>query len=415
MTTVAADNEEVCAHPSVWKNRAFVAILMGHTISVLGDGFHSVALGYWVLKTTGSGTAMAAIMSLRLVIGILLGAVSGTVADRIDRRKLMIATDLVRVPLVGALALAVTLPGTPFLVILVLSGLISACGMFFGPAFQASLTNIVDRSNLAQASGTIQLVTTLSQVVGPSLGGLVVGLFGAGIAFTGDGVSFILSAVLILAGGSFASTRLEGTTTSFWATMREGFDYIRTDPLVRSVVTLAPMVNVFANAGFGVLLPVLAIRIWRASPTQFGLLEAAFPLGMALGAAWIMSRVRRLHHRGLLINGGLVVAAMLAILQPLVGSVHWAYPVIFTTGIALALPNILLGMILQSEIPEAIQGRVFGTATSLITISSPIGFMIAGRLADIYDPVMLAVVYGVCFLTASAATFVLAKPLRNYN
>lgn len=110
------------------RNRTFQVILAGHIVSVLGDGFHSVALSIWVLQSTGSAKAMASVMALRIIIGILLGAVAGTVADRTDRRRLMWTMDLLRGVLVLGIAWLVATPGAPFWALLLLAAPIMAAG-----------------------------------------------------------------------------------------------------------------------------------------------------------------------------------------------------------------------------------------------------------------------------------------------
>lgn len=417
MSAITLENElnTPAPAPSLWRNRTYVSILLGHIVSVLGDGFHSVALGYWVLKTTGSGTAMATIMSVRVVISILLGAVAGTVADRVDRRRLMIVTNVLRFFLVGALALLVTRDSVPFALMVGLYALMSICGNFFGPAFQASLTNIVDKENLPKASGTLQVATTLSQVVGPTLGGMVVGLFGASAAFTADASSFLVSAALILLGGAFLSPKRDTVSESFWGNMKAGFGYIRKDDLVKSILAVAPLLNLFANALFGVLLPLIAVKVWLASSTQFGTMEAMFPLGMGIGAAAIMATVKKMKRRGLWMIGGIFAASVLAIGVPLSGSMTHVLPVMLALGAALALPNVILQIILQAEVPEDMQGRVFGTFGSLCNMATPLAFMAAGRLGDLYSPIALAVICGVCMTLVAVFSFFTAPALRNYK
>jgi len=359
--------------PSLRQNRTFIALCLAQFISVIGDGFHSVALGLWVLQTTGSSTAMGTVMTVRILTTILLGAVAGTAVDRSDRRRLMIAMDVVRVALVGALAFMVRPQGTSFALVLLMAGLASIAGQFFNPAFQASLVNIVRKDDLSQASGLLQVLNTLGQVAGPLVGGMVVGFFGGRTALMVDAATFAVSALLILVGGSFASPRRESSeSSSFFGEMRDGLSYIKGQPLIRSVATLSPVLNFFGMGIAGVLIPVLAVKVWMASSAQYGALEGVFPLGFAIGAISYMAVASKVKRRGLLMMGTAFVAAVFMTIAPLMPTVVAAMPFGVLAGAFMAVPNVMFQVLVQSEAPPEVQGRIFGV---LLALSVAVGYI----------------------------------------
>lgn len=400
---------------SLFRNRTFVSLWIGHVLSVVGDGFHSVALGIWVLQATNSASAMAIIMSSRVVVNILLGAVGGTLVDRSDRRTLMIAMDVIRFFTVGGIALLVKAGNTSLLPIIALTVLTSVAGNFFGPAFQASLVNIVGKEELPKASGLLQITNTAGQIVGPFLGGTIVAIFGGWAALSVDAVSFLVAALAIAIGGSFASPRREGTVNrSFWKDLTEGVQYIRKHPLASGVVAVAPLLNFFGNA-IGVLLPVIAIKVWLASSVQLGALEAMFPAGFAIGAMAIMASVNKMKRRGAWMMSGIASAGALISAVALMPSVTAAMPVTLLCGIALSFGNVLLQLSLQSEVEPEVQGRVFGTLGSLVNVASPLSMLAAGLLADLFSPVLIVAVAGVMMLFTAAGGYLLSPGIRNYN
>lgn len=416
MNAAAAQEQPkaVTTRPSLFRNRTFATVWAGHTISILGDGFNSVALGLWVLQHTGSAKAMATIMSVRVVIGILLGMFAGTVVDRVDRRWLMISMNVVRFFVVGAMAYLVGSEGAPFWAILGLTALTAVAGQFFGPAFQASLVNIVGKEDLPRASGLLQVTNTLAQVAGPFLGGTIVAFYGGWAAISGDAVSFLVSALLLLT-VSFASPRREGAKRrSFWGDMREGLAFIKDQPLIRALMAFAPIINFFGNA-MGVVLPVIAVKVWMADSVKFGTLEALFPLGFAIGAALIMGLMKKIRHRGRFMIAGIIIAGSLMTAVSLMPTIEWAMPITLLVGIAIAAPNVVVQITMQSEVPTEVQGRVFGTLGSLVNVASPLSIMTAGILADVFGPVVVSAVAGGLLVLSALITTVLAPALRNYR
>ncbi|HEY3363742.1 MAG TPA: MFS transporter [Symbiobacteriaceae bacterium] len=397
------------------QNRTFLFIWLGHIISVLGDGFTSTALGFWIVKTTGSASAMAMVMTARVAAGILLGAVAGTVADRVDRRRLMIAMDVLRFIMAGGIAYLMFAGSLSLPVLIGLATLTAVCGQFFSPAFQASLVNIVDKDEVPKAAGLLQMSNVLAQVGGPLLGGTVVAFFGGWAALSGDAVSFLISALLILTGGVFASPRTAGQTgKSFWADLKEGLVYIRSQPMVKSVVTLAPVINFF-GATLGVLIPVIAIKIWKTTSFQFGATSAALPLGFAIGAGLIMAMSKKIRHRGWVMMGAMIASGLVIAAAALAPSISVALPLMLMVGIGLALVNVLFQITLQAEVPTEVQGRVFGTLGSLVSLASPLSMLAAGFLGDAFSPALIAAIAGISIAVTAVGGLLTFPALRSYN
>lgn len=398
-----------------FRNRTFISLWLGHTLSIIGDGFHSVALGFWVLQATGSASAMALIMSTRVVVSILLGAVGGTVVDRSDRRTLMIAMDLIRFLTVGGIALLVRAGETSLLPIIALTALTAVAGNFCNPAFQASLINIVGKEELPKASGLLQVTNTVGQIVGPFLGGAIVALFGGWAALSLDALSFLIAAVAVVVGGAFPSPRQEsGERSTFFKDLTAGFQYIRRHPLVSGLAVVAPVINFFGNA-IGVLLPVIAVKRWQANSVQLGALEAMIPAGFAIGAMVIMVVAKKIARRGAWMMGGVAAAGALLAIVALMPSASAAMPVTLLCGVAFSLCNVLIQISLQSEIEPEIQGRVFGTLSSLVQVASPLSMIAAGFLADSFSPTIIVAVSGVMLVCVSLGGYLFSPGIRTYN
>lgn len=383
---------------SLRTNRTYQLITAGQAVSVLGDAFHSIALGLWVLQVTGSTAAMGTIYGARILTTILLSPIAGTLADRVDRRRLMWSLDLVRGLISLAMALAMITAGVPFVVLVLLAALLTAATSFRSPAYSASIIHIVGREQIQQATSTMQLINSGANILGPILGGVAIGLFGGVIALVVDGLSFFISAGCVLLGGPFPSpTRAVGERPSFVGEMMEGFRYIRQSPVVMAITWLNTVGNFFGNM-YAVLFPVLAIKVWQASPGQFGFAEAMFSLGITLGALAVRLLGKRLRQRGLwaAATTGLMGLAMLSI--ALVPGPLFANPLIVMLGALLSFSGTLMAIALRAEVAPEMQGRVWGTLGALLQIASPVAVLVASTLGDSLGVTRLIVGAGVCFM-----------------
>ncbi|ASA22502.1 MFS transporter [Paenibacillus donghaensis] len=404
--------------PSIWRNRRFLLLLGSFSISLFGNTFHSIALNLWVLQTTGSATKVALLTIINLVLSTLLGAVGGTVADRFNRRSIMLVTDLISCGLVLALALTVGLPSAPFALVAVLTGLTTASSLFQSPAYQASIVTVVGKEHVQQAVGLLNLSENLCRTLGFSAGGIFVAAFGAADAILFDGVTFILSFLLVLAVRTLPlPVRLDDAPReerNFTRELAEGVRYIWEFPFARAVIVMLPSLTLFFMPSL-LLTQVMAVKVWNASPFQFGLMEACIPLGYMLGSGSIMLWGARLKKRGRLITAGLLALGPLYILLSGVTSAAAAIPLILLIGFMFSFSTLLIHIILRLEVSEALQGRVFGVLASIMSVAPPIGLTAVSYLSDLISPgPVMGCIGGLLLLFGLIATFKL-KVIREYR
>jgi MFS family permease len=142
---------------TLWRNRSFMLLLSSYSISLFGNTFHSIALSLWVLQTTGSAKMIAIITIINLLLSSLFGSIGGTLADRVNRRTIMLITDLISCGLVVTLALAISMSSTSFLIVAILTGLTTVSALFQSPAYQASITTVVGKEHVQKAVGILNL------------------------------------------------------------------------------------------------------------------------------------------------------------------------------------------------------------------------------------------------------------------
>jgi len=400
----------------LWKNRAFVSILAGNTVSVFGDCFNGIALSLWVLQTTGSAKLMAAIQICYMASTILFGSFAGTVADRVDRRKLMLLSDLLRASIAGTLAVCLFYLQTPFAVVLVLVTLSAFASLFQGPAFHASVTHLAGKERVQQATSTVHLADNVARISGLALAGVVVAAFGGFAAMLFTSITFFVSAVCVLAAGAFPplERRASSANGSFFKDWNGGLAFIRRDPLTRSIVILNPLLILFFMSAL-MLVQVIAVKEWKAGPVAFGLIEMCIPLGYMIGAGLIMAFSSRLGKRGSWIMTGLVALGPVFCLIAEMPSAHAALPLVLAGGVMFAFCSMLTQIILRSEVAVDMQGRIYGTMGAITNVAPTVGLAVTSALADRWGASNVLGAVGGCLFAASLAAVWLLKPVRSYR
>jgi MFS family permease len=388
----------------VLKHRNFALLWAGQTVSWFGDSLYFVSLLWLVQEITGSRAIMGLVAACRTV-PLLFGVFAGVAVDRVDRRKMMIATDLLRAAFVFAVPLLVAGEQPAWWPIPVVAFLLSSAGVFFQPSQQSLLPAIVKREQLAQANSLLTVSQQFANVVGYTTAGVMIAAIGVRPMFVIDGVTFLVSVAAVYAmrlaaheaNPSLARAQQQAAqpsaSTAAWQRWRgdlgEGLRFIRGNRAMLAVIPLMMALN-FLLAPFIVLMPAWVKDVLGAGPGTFGLLETAITVGMIFGSVvlgFAAARVRRsilvLAAVGLFGAGALVFAA--SRLVPLTAVV------MAVMGCANAAVNIIVVTWTQTVVPRAMMGRVFGTLGTLFNAVSPVGQSIAGLVGH---TVALPVLFG---------------------
>lgn len=349
-----------------------------------------------------------------MVISILFGSIAGTVADRVERKKLMWVADMIRSLLVLGIALCIAFKA-PFMFIILLTALTAFAGLFQSPAFQASLVDIVGKEKVQRATSAMNIADNLSRITGLALGGVVVALFGGVVAIVLDSIAFMLSAILVLLAGTFPhSKRKIEERKTFQEDFITGFKHIWKNPFARAVTILSPTLIMFFITSL-MLIQVMAVKVWRVTPIEFGLIEACIPFGYMLGAGIIMWLDKKLKHRGRYIVGSMVIIAPMYIVLSFISSAILAIPFIFMIGFLFSFCTLLVTIIMRLEVASELQGRMFGILGSLTSIAPPIGLAISSFFADIYGPALILTLNGIGLLGSAMIVAFFLSSIRTYN
>lgn len=386
--------------PHTWaRNPNFVLLVGGQFISQMGDRLAMVAFPWLVLTKTQSALSTGVVLALFTLPYILFGTVAGGVLDRLDRRGVMVAADIIR----GGLVLAV-----PFVAerstssVFVLAFLTACATVFFDPGLMALVPDIVPEDDLLTANSVLSATSHITEIVGFAAAGFVVLYLSTRTVFTVDAATFGVSAVTLLAmtldrvagrgARAQAADDAAARQPSFWAEIREGASYLAHHAGLRANTLLA----VAAVAGVGAFYPLtflLAAERFHG-PGAFGLMEAAIAIGY-VGESVVIGALAKRLRKGLAITIGLMV---MGVCYSLPWVMH-ALPLVLADFVVLGAANaavlISIDTYVQTVVPEALRGRVWGARFTLTQGMYAVGVLVAGALAT---HVGLGPLFGLCGL-----------------
>jgi MFS family permease len=272
------------------RHRDFRLLWTGMTVSLLGDGIFYVALPWQVYELSNAPTALSVVGIAMTVPHIVLLLFGGVVSDRFDRRRVMMAADVLRGAAVATLGL-LSLAGTIRLWHLIaLAGVFGAGTAFFGPAFDAIVPEIVPEDQLTQANALDQFVRPAAwRMVGPALGGWIIAAFGdrTGIAFVADALTFAVSVGSLLSMRRPAPCDDGEGSGSPWTEVREGFRYVRSQVWLWGTLVAATFAYLAFLGPTEVLLPYVVKYDMHAGPGVLGTVLALGGVG-SMAAAFVM-------------------------------------------------------------------------------------------------------------------------------
>jgi MFS family permease len=261
------------------RHRDFRLLWSGMCISLLGDGAFLVALAWQVYALSDAATAMSLVGIAMTVPTIVFLLVGGVASDRLDRRRIMLAADVVRGVAVGVLAVLSLAGALELWHIAVLVVFYGSGAAFFAPAFDAIVPELLPAEQLGQANALDQVVRPIAfRLAGPALGGVVVGALGSGTAFALDAASFMASAAALLAMRAPAA-RPTATGVSLRGDLREGWRFVRRRSWLWATFGSAAIAYLLFMGPVEVLLPLLVKHELEGSAAELGLVFAAGGLG----------------------------------------------------------------------------------------------------------------------------------------
>ncbi|MBE7150671.1 MFS transporter [Bacillus mycoides] len=388
------------------------------TVSISGSSIYSFALGLYVLQITGSALNFAITLILGTIPMIVMNPFAGVIADKVDKKKLVICMDLLSGCLLITVYILSSYYGLNLFIIYTTTFLMTVFTTFFGIGLEAAKPNIVSKERLMSINSISKIIDSVSLILGPMLGGIVFAVFDIKIFIIINGISFILSGISIL----FIHFKLfefnineecPKRRINFIKDIKEGFSYLIEKESLKNTFRILISLNFFLGFAVTVPLPYIINTVLNLSSKQFGIIQGTFPVGMIIGAILVKKITNRFSYSYLLkkLSSMLAVFMIISGIPVLFKSFEvndFVYVitycvVMFFLGLIIALIDIPLIYFMQKEIPDEYRGRVLSIGLSIGKMMQPIALALSGLLLNYIPAYTLPIAGGIVFLILNKA------------
>ena len=373
--------------------------------SATGTYLAAIVLSVSIYDRTGSGRWLAALLIADFLPIVVIGLTLGPLIDRLSRRRVMIAADIARAAVFCAL---------PFVdaavVIIALAGINGVATGFFRPAVYAGLPNLVDDQDLTEANSLFATVENLAWMIGPVVGGAILALQGAALAYWINAVTFLVSALLLSRIPARKLQSEESLSRGHWTDVRDGVGLVRTSKALLTVLVVWNVV-LLGNAAVNVPEVVFAKESLGAGNVGLGILIGATGLGLTLGSFFAPVAIgsiglRRTYPLGIAIMSVGYAAASVA--PSLWMAAACAAVATFGNGFALICNQLLV----QRGAPDAMRGRALALLFSTFYVTLGIGMAAAGLLTDVVGGRRMWAIAAGVYLVGSVVALAMTRRLQ---
>lgn len=367
------------------KHRNFRLYFTGQSISLVGNWITRIATSWLVYRLTGSALLLGAVGFAGQIPTFLLAPFAGVIVERMDRRRLLVCTQVlaaVQSLMLAALTLAKVITVHEILALSVFQGLINAFDM---PGRQSFLVQMVtpeagkpNKEDLCNAIALNSSIVNLARLAGPAIAGIIIAAVGEGWCFLIDGASYI-AVVASLLMMSVSRSVTERPTLSMLEQMREGWSYVTSFKPIRIILTLFALISLMGMP-FMVLMPIFAAQVLHGGPNTLGFLTGASGVGALISA---ISLAMRKSVRGLttMIQISAFCFGTGLILFGLSHHLALSLVLMLLTGFGMMQGLAASNTVIQTLVPEDKRGRVMSYYTMAFVGMAPFGSLLAGALA----------------------------------
>ncbi|CAM4502721.1 MAG: MFS transporter [Paenibacillus macerans] len=338
-------------------NRSFRNLWLAQTGSTIGDWFNQVALAQTTLALTNSAAGMGLVLLCRSFPGFILGPLISPLVDHLPKKKIMIATDLLRA--LFALSFIAAIAADQSFFLYAGAFLLGLSGVMFNPASQAYLPHIVKQEELAEANAISSTTSGFVSVISTILGGIVSALVSPVLCFAINSASYLWSALCVSKLTSTSSTQSARKSFSYFRSLSEGFKEVKQNTVARMIIIIGISWGL-AGGGYYILIPLIGDSLIGLEGFGIGLLYAVDGLGVITGSLLVKSYIKhRITRMNLAYGIAYVTQAVFFAGIALSANIYWAALMLLCMRVSSGIIIPLDTSLMQMNTPPDVRGRVF--------------------------------------------------------
>jgi predicted MFS family arabinose efflux permease len=396
---------------AVLRRRDFGLLWTASLISTIGDWVLLGALPFYVYQMTGSALASGGTFMAEVLPMLLFGSVAGVFADRWNRKRTLVAADLIRAGLVALLVFVRSPEWIPL--IYVVGFLMSTVGQFASTSFSAFMPRLVDPDQLGPANSAFSITNNLGRMIGPGVGGILMASVGLGAVVLADAISFLISGLLVyLIATSAIPEAVQAAEGS--ALARVGREWLGGLRIVVGARWIAVLLTAMGIATFGdsiltVLIAPFVSQVLGGDASLFGLVLTLRGLGGLVGGLMIGEISRHLAPQRL-IGFSAIALGVILLAVVVLASVPATLALIVVAGPAVIGFYVGAYTMLQGGVSDQFRGRVFGVYATVNALTLLLGMTLAGTLGDLVGIVSMLAVGALLYMLAGATALGFLRP-----
>lgn len=387
--------------------RDFTMVVIGQIISLFGNAILRFALPLYLLRETDSSSLFGAVTACSFIPMVIFSFLGGVIADRVNKRNIMVALDFFTAIIIVVFYFALgQIPLVPLMIVMLM--LLYGISGAYQPSVQASIPLLVDYEALAKGNAIINMVSTLSNLLGPAIGGVLFGAFGLTPILVISIVCFIISAIMEIFIHIPYQKRDKGK--GIFATVRndliESFYFVKREkPIFLSVFGILEIFNLVLSAAMIVGIPVMVVQVLGMSDADLGIAQGALGLGGLIGGLLAGTSTQKLKIRYnyiyLLICSSTALIMGISLMSAIPTSIgFWLITIMsFVTMCVSTMFTISIFTVVQQQTPIHLLGKVMATIIAVSSCFQPIGQAIYGELFENLETISWVIMVGAAIVS----------------
>jgi DHA3 family macrolide efflux protein-like MFS transporter len=387
-------------------------------ISQSGDYIFDVVALWLVLQLPDPIFKVGLTTAVILVPGVLIGPAAGVYVDKLNRRDVIVAANIFQAVIVSVIALLYSLGQLQFILLLLFLFLLNSGAQFVRPAVSAVIPRITRKEDLAAANGLFSISSSVNQIAGYGIGGILVLLLGVVVPIYYDSLTFIIatftatliSRPILAVPPATGEVQTMVDSVSFWQKFMEGLLFIRKSRVLLELIVLATILNFFGGGIQTLVAPYSKLTL-NGNAGTYGALLVGLSIGTVLGSI-LVGKVNARKYVGKLLFLGVVVTGAAVVLIGLTSDTVLAVTLMLIIGVALALANLPIQVLVQIKVPGELLGRVTTSLVAIVTVAQPIAAITTGTIAGTFSIGWTLIFYGLAMMIVTGGGYVVFREVR---